>query len=129
MDAFGKGSRGYLHSWCRPCIAEDRRDRYARDPKHAKKLTYCSRAKRNKELWEKLRAFKQRPCADCGNTFPEVCMDFDHRDPSKKLEAISRMVHRAVSWERLEAELAKCDLVCSNCHRIRTWIGGRRKRA
>ena len=59
-------------------------------------------------------------CKDCGLVspdFPEV-FDLDHLDPSKKFKAIAEM--RSYSWERVKEEAAKCELVCANCHRIRT---------
>ncbi len=58
-------------------------------------------------------------CHDCGNPFsdrPEV-FDFDHM--YDKTKAISKMITTA-SWERVLAELKKCELVCTNCHRTRT---------
>ena len=63
---------------------------------------------------------KQRPCADCGGRFPSCAMDFDHRDPRQKRYTVSRMVGRA-GTERIMAEVAKCDIVCANCHRDRTY--------
>lgn len=62
---------------------------------------------------------KSRPCMDCGNEFPPYVMDFDHRDPSTKSCTLASM-HRA-PIEAIKIEAAKCDVVCSNCHRIRTW--------
>lgn len=47
-------------------------------------------------------------------------MDFDHRDASLKVDAVSRLLRRASSIEELQQEIAKCDVVCSNCHRLRT---------
>lgn len=65
------------------------------------------------------------PCADCGNYYPHYVMDFDHRDPSIKTMNVSRMVSlRGV--ETILEEIAKCDLVCANCHRERTFgVGGK----
>lgn len=45
--------------------------------------------------------------------------DFDHRDPSEKLFAISTN-YKGVSVASLIKEMNKCDLVCANCHRHRT---------
>lgn len=56
---------------------------------------------------------------DCGKRFPTVCMDFDHRDPSTKKHNVSRMTVRG-SERLLLDEIAKCDLVCANCHRVRS---------
>jgi hypothetical protein len=62
---------------------------------------------------------KKQPCMDCGHRFPAVCMDFDHvRGPAKKYTISS--AYRCISMDRLKEEIAKCDVVCSNCHRIRT---------
>lgn len=62
---------------------------------------------------------ESNPCSDCGKKYPFYVMDFDHTG-DKELS-----LHLAVSrnWkpERALAEIEKCDLVCSNCHRIRTW--------
>jgi hypothetical protein len=54
---------------------------------------------------------------DCGQTFPPECMDFDHVR-GKKCAAVGTLRGHKLSF--LAAEIAKCDLVCSNCHRIRT---------
>lgn len=64
-------------------------------------------------------ALKDVPCFDCGGSFPIVCMDFDHRDPAEKSFTVSGKIGGS-SLTRLLAEIAKCDVVCSNCHRIRT---------
>ena len=67
-----------------------------------------------------LRDLRRVPCIDCGGTFPPHVMDFDHRDPKKKSFSLASenvyLKNRAV----LGAEAAKCDLICGNCHRIRT---------
>ena len=72
-----------------------------------------------------MRAFiaqkKSVPCADCGHTFPPCVMDFDHREGTDKKFSIAEEMERA-SMVRMGQEIAKCDVVCSNCHRIRTWI-------
>lgn len=61
---------------------------------------------------------KSGPCSDCGNRFPPECMDFDHRSSEVKLFNIATSFNK--SQDSLAAEIAKCDLVCANCHRIRT---------
>ena len=69
-----------------------------------------------------LDAAKDVPCADCGQCFPTICMDFDHNGSAKtvKLTDWARTVGTSdVAIERLKAEIAKCDVVCANCHRLR----------
>lgn len=64
---------------------------------------------------------KEEPCKDCHNRYNPVCMEFDHRDPTVKRGTISNFVSKGYPVEVILAELEKCDLVCSNCHAIRTW--------
>ena len=68
----------------------------------------------NREWIESLKAV---PCMDCKHTFPSCCMQFDHVR-GKKVRDVSEML-----WETREvlaAEVAKCEVVCANCHFIRT---------
>jgi 5-methylcytosine-specific restriction endonuclease McrA len=67
---------------------------------------------------ELLARLKDRPCADCGERFPSYVMDFDHIGP--KTGAVSSFV-RSSSPKRLLAEAENCEVVCANCHRLRTW--------
>jgi hypothetical protein len=59
-------------------------------------------------------------CMDCGFNARAVALDFDHRDGEHKQFNISTKRRARYSLMRLEAEIAKCDVVCANCHRIRT---------
>lgn len=63
---------------------------------------------------------KDKPCTDCGGYFPEYCMDFDHLDPTTKVRGVSALARGGFSLKKILAEVDKCELVCSNCHRIRT---------
>jgi hypothetical protein len=63
------------------------------------------------------------PCTDCDKSFPYYVMDFDHRDPATKFADVSSMVKRMFAWDKVLAEVAKCDLVCVCCHRLRTYDG------
>jgi hypothetical protein len=73
----------------------------------------------------KLRAYirqkKAKPCTDCGIEYPYYVMQFDHlRD---KKYHISNLVN-SNNLKKLEDELAKCEVVCANCHAVRTFHRG-----
>ena len=68
------------------------------------------------------------PCHDCENKFPACCMDFDHRPQETKVACVGTLVLTR-TLEEVEAEIAKCDLVCANCHRIRTQARSAHRRA
>jgi hypothetical protein len=57
------------------------------------------------------------PCTDCKKNYPYYVMDFDHLSDKKVL--ISRVINSG-SWKQVREEIAKCEIVCSNCHRERT---------
>lgn len=80
--------------------------------------------RRRKELINFVFSLKQKPCMDCGKQYPPYVMDFDHRDKKTKLASINSMVNfHSYSKTKILEEIEKCDLVCSNCHRIRTYCG------
>lgn len=56
-------------------------------------------------------------CDRCEETDP-ACLDFHHRNPDEKFMAIGEMVSYGYGKDELQAEMAKCDLLCANCHRI-----------
>jgi hypothetical protein len=72
------------------------------------------RCRRNLQLVAERKA---RPCVDCGGRFDAVCMDFDHVRGERLFGVVEGMRWKAT--EALVAEMDKCDVVCSNCHRKR----------
>lgn len=91
------------------------RARYRSDPQRA--LAYGKRVrKRNRDF---INAAKQVPCADCNTSYPTYVMDFDHVRGKKHFN-LSKAAAAMTSLEEIAAEIAKCDVVCANCHRERT---------
>lgn len=70
-------------------------------------------------LVDHIESLKNAPCTDCTNSFPPECMDFDHVR-GEKLFNIGHMAARTPPLQVILDEIAKCELVCANCHRIRT---------
>lgn len=68
---------------------------------------------------EILRHVKSKPCADGGGEFPYFVMDLDHREGEEKESEVALLI-TTLSLRRLLDEVAKCDVVCSNCHWVRT---------
>lgn len=97
---------GKLHyrGKCRPCFSAHRKSNWSRRKPKQK----CTRDYRGR---------KNHPCVDCGKTFPSCAMQFDHVR-GEKVDKVSNLVNAPRLL--LEAEIAKCDLVCGNCHKIRT---------
>ena len=89
-----------------------------------KQLYRQKNIRRKSDLVNFVIALKQKPCMDCGVQYPHYVMDFDHRDRKTKLTSINRMINfHSYSKDKILEEIKKCDLVCSNCHRERTYCG------
>lgn len=73
------------------------------------------KARRKSEI----RAYKEKPCADCGLEYPFYVMQFDHVR-GEKIGNISTFVANR-QWQKALDEIAKCDVVCANCHAERTY--------
>lgn len=85
------------------------------------KEAYKQRALAKKEqLRTRLREVKDVPCMDCGIRYPYYVMDLDHRPGEVKLYEPGKLINCGSNL-KFEQEIAKCDAVCSNCHRQRTF--------
>jgi 5-methylcytosine-specific restriction endonuclease McrA len=110
--------RGIRQAVCKTC-----QNSYGREHYQANRSAYIAKARaRNAEqsrtnadfLIEYLR---NHPCVDCGES-DIVVLEFDHqRDKTLTISTLSR---EGYSLERLRQEIAKCEVVCANCHRRRT---------
>ena len=56
---------------------------------------------------------------DCNGEFPYACYDFHHTDPTKKDDAVAKLVNHNRKLETILNEASKCELLCANCHRLR----------
>lgn len=114
------------HAYCRTCLSAYSKPRnaarYASNPELHRAKARIENAEARIPKQELANAVKERtPCVDCKNKFPSVCMDFDHILPGSKIEGVSQMVNSG-GWTVADvaAEILKCEVVCANCHRIRT---------
>lgn len=94
------------------------------------KVKYASQAahrQRNFDrLWELLCSSS---CKDCGISDPRV-LEFDHLPEFDKKFDVARAVCGSTrSWKAIQLEIDKCEIVCANCHRVRTGIRGNFQRA
>jgi hypothetical protein len=98
----------YQMNWLSPKAWEKRKKSCAKAASNKQKIN----AQIIKE--EKLK----RGCECCGYNFHHSALDFDHIDPKQKIRDIAKM--HTTSFKLLYAEMAKCQVLCANCHRIKT---------
>jgi hypothetical protein len=115
-----KVGSGRRHGHCRACKALYQREWYEKNKDRHKANVAEIRRERVKRHQEIVRTAKDVPCADCGERYPPYVMDFDHREGEQKVGVIAQLVSTATTAGLL-GEIAKCDVVCANCHRERTY--------
>jgi hypothetical protein len=112
-------NRVRLSSYYRACQSEYCKAHYRRNARlHnlRRGVNMARYRERNRELIREYLA--RHPCIDCGNADPRV-LEFDHVRRKKEMN-ISSLVQRGCAWGRIVREIAKCEVRCANCHRLRT---------
>lgn len=105
------------HSYCYPCHVIYKREWRRASPAALKKNRAYAKAGRER-LQAEVDALKKGPCSDCGDEFNPWQMQFDHVR-GKKIDSVSNLV-RHNRRKAVFLEIAKCELVCANCHADRT---------
>ena len=111
-----KVSKDGRASWCRACFKANWDVRYYENHLHYRNSHNTSRKKIREENARKVFEYlTNHPCIICGESDP-IVLEFDHRDRNDKIGNISNLVTN-FSWEKVESEIEKCDVLCANCHR------------
>lgn len=116
-DKATKGGRGNI---CLVCAREKGKAFYHALPEEKKKIYNQAkqRAARRNQIWI-CEYLSNHPCVDCAEVDIEL-LDLDHLDATTKVRDICSMVRGGYSLKRIQEEVAKCEVVCANCHRKRT---------
>lgn len=90
------------------------------------KCNKCIKHTRSATVKKKCVEYLGGKCVDCGYDGHPVAFDFDHVNPhTKKFKISGKAIYR---WKELKRELDKCELRCSNCHRVRHYLMDREKK-
>jgi hypothetical protein len=125
LSAFSRNVRRSdgVQSYCTECRREYMRRHYARNASKYRAFAAARNERRRATIRQVIREAKDRPCSDCGLWFPAYVMDFDHGDGDQKRFNIGRDALNRCSEDELKEEIEKCEVVCANCHRMRTHGG------
>ncbi|MDP8977541.1 MAG: hypothetical protein M3N17_02995 [Actinomycetota bacterium] len=124
MDEFPlrNKARSTRHGLCKQCKAIYQRNWYQRNRERHIRNVMARGDRQRREQQVLIVQAKNSPCADCGRVYRPYVMDFD-RVRGVKLANVSEMLGSETT-RRLLAEIAKCEVVCANCHRERSYGGG-----
>lgn len=118
--SFKDKARNKLRSRCRACCREVSRRHYQRH-----RAAYIERRRRRQPLERRRTAgavlayLRDHPCTGCGESDP-VVLEFNHVDSTSKLGNIGQMIRDCVSKAPLATDIAKCEVLCANCHQRHT---------
>jgi hypothetical protein len=116
LDQFHPYSRQGHQTWCKPCRKEYDKAYHARNAEK-RRLQVREARFRLVRVNQHLKAFG--PCADCGGRFHPAAMEWDHLPGNVKRDDVSSLAMSGKT-KQFHAELAKCELVCANCHAVRS---------
>ena len=112
---------GEYYEKCKECMKARGREYYRKNRNRQLPLALARRHKAYQLKRVFINKVKDRPCADCGIKYPYYVMDFDHKSNKDKIAEVAYMSTRNWSLEKIKKEIQKCEVVCANCHRIRTF--------
>ncbi|MEK6226201.1 MAG: hypothetical protein AABM40_07875 [Chloroflexota bacterium] len=120
LEAFPPVQRGEakVQTWCRQCFAAYGKEYYRKNREAQKtRLLRNTEVRRADNRQRAIGYLRSHPCVDCGET-DIVVLQFDHvRDKKRDL---ARMINGGWTWAAIEREIAKCEVRCANCHRVKT---------
>ena len=100
-------------------VREYNRKWYAANSKRIMPDKTAAKKKTQAKIRSLINSAKDVPCTDCGIKYDSEVMDLDHVR-GKKLFDVSLGYGRVMAMNKILEEIKKCEVVCSNCHRIRT---------
>lgn len=114
---FGIKKDGRFRSYCKSCQNEYSKAHYRINLQ--KYQDHRKKVRSSGGIIVQIRELKSTtPCSDCHIIYPYYVMDFDH--VGKKTAEVSRLISNGCG-KRVLKEIKECELVCANCHRIRTY--------
>ena len=119
IDAFSKNKtkKDGLNYECKDCRVIYIKQHYTENKQYYKDKTNNRCKKLRAWLFELKTTLK---CSKCEENHI-ACIEFHHRDQTQKDFEISKAVAKGFTKERILEEIAKCDVICSNCHRKLHW--------
>jgi len=115
LFSLNKSKKDGFASTCKECVRSIQNNFYIKNKDYYKQK---KKDQRN-NVKNKIKEYKDDiPCKDCGINYPHYVMDFDHINNDKSFNVADAITSQ--SWGKILLEIKKCELVCSNCHRIRT---------
>jgi hypothetical protein len=120
VDGFSwkKKSEDTRQSKCKLCYREHRNQWYSEHKDSEVKTILAYRKRKVKEIKEWYQEYKRSlSCSKC-NESRSPCLQFHHINPKDKDDSVGTMVAHGCSIRKIKKEIAKCIVLCANCHAV-----------
>jgi len=126
---FGRGSMPFKDADKRRQYQKDYHERWYRDNGDKRRKQVRERRRKTRDWLADVK--KQGECSVCGlsGQIAHWALEYHHRHGEEKIASISYLVGNGYGRQTIEDEMAKCDLICSNCHRMEhynEWVSGKK---
>jgi len=116
---FKNKAKGLRRANCKECQKARANRHYRKNVAYYVAKSAKTKKRMIREGRDLTRRLREVPCADCGDEHPWYVMQFDHVRGTKRSD-VSTLVSHACGLATIKAEIAKCEVVCANCHATRT---------
>lgn len=121
LDEFNKdkNKKGGVGHVCKDCNKKYMRAYYTNNKQYFLKDSFKRKTQNKNTNRQKMYEYLSNcSCTDCGNNDIRV-LEFDHI--GDKEFSVNQLLQEGRGWKRIMEEIQKCEVVCSNCHKIRTY--------
>ena len=109
-----------LNYCCKDCCNKSSRKRYEANKTKSREYLNKRKHKTKTQTREYVKNYLlKNSCVICGQSDIR-CLEFDHINPSTKKYNVCKMITNGLSIESIKEEIAKCRVLCANCHAIHT---------
>lgn len=118
--SFKVKTTGLRQMQCKECVRSLVKNHYNQNKEY-----YLNKAKKRNSEYKNLvntyiyQYLLKNHCVDCGESDVTV-LEFDHQGKKPKLQAVSQLVRRQYTFDKIVEEIEKCEVRCANCHRRKT---------
>ena len=110
-------ARGQKWKTCKSCQSKQRKRWYRRNKDtHKQNVAEVKRRTIAEARAYVLEYLSTHPCETCGESDPAV-LEFHHRPGTNKRMRVGAMMGGGYSVKKVRQEIAKCQVLCANCHR------------
>ena len=119
LKKMNKDGTPQLQSLCKSCNKIYQKEHYLQNKNHYANKARSWETNYKVKIYSILMEVCKDGCIECGEK-SFACLQFNHIDPSTKIDSVSSMITNSKNIEFILEEVKKCEILCANCHAKKT---------